>query len=253
MLPNDIYIYPECFANHKTSSLITTRNGGISLPPFNSLNLGAHVGDNPQHVALNREILNKALPSEPFWLEQTHSNRVINLDKLDNDYVNRNFDASFTRSPNKVCAVMTADCLPILLTDGIASFVAAIHAGWRGVHNEIIKQTMLAINHKQPKQIIAYIGPSICQSHFEVGSDVKEQFIELNPQNKYFFKTKADKFECDVTAIAINQLLSCGLTKENIHLSNMCTYCDQDKFYSYRRDGNATGRIASLIWINHQD
>lgn len=239
----------------KVQTLITTRNGGISAPPFNSLNLGTHVGDNLEHVLKNRSIVQEIIPGSPYWLQQTHSNYVINLDDIGdvswNEYKNHNFDASFTRVKNKVCVVMTADCLPILLTDQQSSFVASIHAGWKGVENGVIKNTISALKHKSHQDIIAYIGPSICQTHFEVGYEVKEQFIKLDLQNEKYFRQRIgeiNKFDCDVVGIAVLQLLNLGLLTKNIYLSDICTYCQDKEFFSYRRDGK-TGRIASFIWL----
>lgn len=236
-------------------TLITTRDGGKSIHQFAALNLATHVGDNLNHVIKNREIVRNFLPDEPYWLDQSHSNYVLDLDQIShtpwNQYPNHNFDASFTRQKNKVCVVMTADCLPILLTDKQSTFVASIHAGWRGVLNGVIQNTILALKHPSPQDILAYIGPSICQSHFEVGAEVKEQFVRLNPDNERFFQplTTNNKFACNVTGIAILQLITLGVFKGNIYQSNLCTYCAEKEFFSYRRDGD-TGRIASFIWLS---
>lgn len=236
-------------------TLVTTRSGGYSSAVFTSLNLGDHVGDKIDDVIKNRALLRSELPNDPVWLKQTHSNYVLDLDNITKirDYktTELNFDAVFTRKTNQVCTVMTADCLPILLTDRQGSFVAAIHAGWRGVENGIIRNTILAIKHTSPENILAYIGPSICQSHFEVGPEVKESFIQLDSNNKQFFiNGKIDnKFDCDVTGIATLQLINLGLKPENIYKSNICTYCNPKEFFSYRRE-NITGRIASCIWLS---
>jgi YfiH family protein len=158
------------------------------------------------------------------------------------------YDASFTYQKNKVCVAMSADCIPILLTDKKASFVAAIHAGWRGVENNIIHKTINNIDMCGSK-IIAYIAPAICKDHFEVGPEVFDIFMLQDKNYEAFFTKKNDgKFNCDLTAIAKQQLLKLGLLEQNIFLSNMCTYCNDELFFSYRRDG-ITGRMASLIWL----
>lgn len=253
MLMNN-FINANWDAPPNIKTLITTRKGGVSQLPYNTLNLGLHVGDNQMDVLQNRQILTKFLPKEPFWLNQTHSDKVVCLDDIEPPLLATiDYDASFTTEKNKVCAIMSADCIPILLTNKNASFVAAIHAGWRGVENGIISKTIQQIKYKlkttesSPENILAYIAPSICKNHFEVGHDVYKQFITKNTANEIFFtKTNNDKFHCDLAAIAKLQLLDLGIC--NIFLSSMCTYCNDDLFFSYRRDG-ITGRIASLIWL----
>lgn len=235
-------------APHNVKTIITTRLGGVSNTPYDSLNLGTHVGDDIKHVIENRNTIIKNLPANPYWLNQTHSNNIICVDGLENDNSCLDYDASFTTQKNKVCVVMSADCIPILLTDTQARFAAAIHAGWRGVENNIIRNSIISSNIKV-NEIIAYIGPSICQKHFEVGAEVLEQFTKQYMENKQFFIPNSNnKFNCDLAAIAKLQMLKIGILPNNIHLSNLCTYCEKELFYSYRRDG-ITGRIASLIWL----
>ncbi|HLX53564.1 MAG TPA: peptidoglycan editing factor PgeF [Aquella sp.] len=244
------FITPDWDAPDSVKSLITTRVGGVSTAPYNTFNLGTHVGDELDSVLQNRQILEKHLPGKPFWLNQTHSDNLICLDNALPDTINlHNYDASFTCQKNKVCVVMSADCLPILLTDKKASFVAAVHAGWRGVENNIIGKT-IHTSGLQSANILAYIGPAICKNHFEVGQDVFDIFVHQNIDNRDFFSETGDgKFYCDLTAIAKAQLLRLGLLEQNIYFSNMCTYCDKKLFFSHRRDG-VTGRIASLIWLS---
>jgi YfiH family protein len=250
------FIIPDWDAPFGVKSLVTTRLGGVSAAPYDTFNLGNHVGDNLESVRQNRQILRKYLPSEPLWLNQTHSDNVLQIsepDLVNNKTLAENLllphDASYTYSKNKVCVVMSADCIPILLTDKKASFVAAIHAGWRGVENGIIASTIGQIC-KDVANIIAYIGPAICKDHFEVGPDVLEMFTQKDKNyGLYFNKNGTGKFNCDLTGITRSQLLKCGLLANNIYLSGMCTYCDKERFFSYRRDG-ITGRIASLIWLS---
>ena len=229
-------------APKRVRTLITNRIG----PNNTDFNLALHVGDNPKQVNNNREILNKFLPNTPNWLNQTHTNKVIDLD-IENT-ITQSFDAAITKKTGIVCVAMTADCIPILVTDKNASFVAAIHAGWRGVQTNIIRNT-IDLSKIDPQNIIAYIGPAICGYHFEVEMDLYKTFTESDPNNKQFFKNKTDnKYECDLVGIAKLQLLNLGVLDNNIYLSNICTYCNNDFYYSYRKEKN-TGRFASLIWI----
>jgi YfiH family protein len=254
MLSN--FIIPNWEVPAGVKSLVTTRLGGVSLAPYDTFNLGDHVGDNPDFVQQNRHILREHLPNEPLWLNQTHSNNVlwaVEPDLVNGKTLAENMllphDASYTYSKNKVCVVMSADCIPILLTDKNASFVAAIHAGWRGVEKSIIAKAISCIG-RPGADMIAYIAPAICKDHFEVGQDIFEMFINLDANNSlHFTKNSNGKFNCDLIGIARLQLLKCGLSAENIFLSNMCTYCNKEQFFSYRRDG-VTGRIASLIWLS---
>ncbi len=253
----DSFIVPNWKVPARVKSLVTTRLGGVSPAPYDTFNLGDHVEDNPDIVAQNRQILQEHLPSEPLWLNQTHSNNVLWVPDephiLNGKSLAENlllpYDASYTSVKDKVCVIMSADCIPILLTDKNASFVGAIHAGWRGVENGIIKQTISSIG-KSGTDMIAYIAPAICKDHFEVGQDVFEVFVNLDANNKFHFTKKGNgKFNCDLIEIARLQLLKCGLLSDNIYLSNLCTYCNKEQFFSYRRDG-VTGRIASLIWLS---
>lgn len=236
-------------APQQIKTLITTRNGGITDGVFGEFNLAKHVGANKETVEQNRLILCQDLPSNPVWLNQTHTNLILNLDNPP-PTLETSYDAALTRQPNKVCVVMTADCLPIFLTDTKGSFVAAVHAGWRGLHNKIIAKSIHLANVSS-KEIIAYIGPAICQEHFEVGLDVYKLFVELDPDNNKYFKIKnSNKFNCDLVAIARHQLEQTGVLTEQIYSSDQCTYCNNNLFYSYRKD-NETGRFASLIWIEN--
>ena len=238
------FINAQWNATPRVKTLITTIVGGNS-PDF-GFNLALHVGDELVNVMENRKTLAKNLPGEPYWLNQTHSDQILDLDNPFEKPL-LSYDASITSSPGKVCVVMTADCLPILFTDTQASFVAAVHAGWRGVENGIIPKTV-ALN--KGKEILAYIGPAICSAHFEVGQEVKDIFTYLNKYNAQFFQAKENgKYMCDLVGIAKQQLLDSGVFLHNIFLSNQCTYCNNDLFYSYRKS-NKTGRFASCIWLS---
>ena len=223
----------------------TTRAGGVSAAPYDSLNLGMHVGDGADSVSRNRELLAAALalPSSPEWIEQTHSSEAITLE-LD---AKRRADAAVTRARGRVAVVMTADCLPILLCDRAGSEVAAVHAGWRGLQAGVV-QSALAAMRSAPAQLLAWIGPAISQVHFEVGADVYTAFVDANPAAAaHFDANRPGHWLCDLAGLAEAVLRAAGV--ESVTRDAHCTYRDAEQFYSYRRDG-VTGRMASLVWID---
>lgn len=234
------YIKPNWPAPSNIHAATTTREVGASIAPYDNFNLGEHVGDNPEHVTENRKTLVKALqlPSEPIWLKQIHSKNIIMANKFNGL---PELDACIATQPGKVCVIMTADCLPILLCDKQGNEIAAVHAGWRGLVAGIISETISAIQ-TSPDQLLAWIGPAICQKHYEVGKEVYEQFSK---QNDCFQKEAHGKWLMDMVAIATQQLKQLGI--QDIYGGDLCTYCDPTRFYSYRRDGK-TGRMATLIW-----
>jgi YfiH family protein len=222
-----------------TTTKFTSQLPGYSLDNFKYFNLALHVGDNKSHVLANRNLLNKLLPSEPVWLNQNHTNQVL---YIDHDTNNDSYDAAYTHTPNVVCAVLTADCVPILLTDVDASFVCAIHAGWRGISSDIIKHTLIKIN-VSTSNVIAFIGPFICKSCYVVSS-------EFNGVDKSCLSIVNGVWHCDLGLAVRKQLLANGVLNKRIYSANLCTNCS-DGFYSYRRNnvGGQTGRFASLIWL----
>ncbi len=160
-------------------------------------------------------------------------------------------DASFTFEPRTICAVLTADCLPIFLTNCDENFVSAIHAGWQGVANGVIINTIQAIK-LEPSKMKAFIGPSISQANFQTGNELRDLFCDLDHSNEQFFivdETTQNKYLCNIRGVAISQMLKLGLHIENITYSNICTYQNSDLFYSYRKE-QVTGRFASLIWLD---
>lgn len=250
-----MFIKPNWPAPDNIRSLCTTREGGVSLPPFESLNLATHVGDHLARVEQNRHILvdQAGLPDAPFWLEQQHTVDAINLDELSSeDWQPAIADASWTTQANKISVVMTADCIPILITNYTGSFVCAIHAGWKGLVDGIVSKTIHALP-EQPQNLMAWIGPCIRQANFEVGTDVFDLFIDANHENSRFFKhlkTQSDvKYLADLPGLLSFELQNLGVTA--VYDSGVCTFTDQDRLYSYRRDGQ-TGRIASMIWITDE-
>ncbi|OGV27834.1 MAG: polyphenol oxidase [Legionellales bacterium RIFCSPHIGHO2_12_FULL_37_14] len=237
-------LVPKWPAPTNINACVTTRNGGISKGQFASLNLGDHVGDTAKNVFLNRSIVNKnlQLKQDPIWLNQTHSTICIDLDTTDDNTA----DAVITKTPYKVLAIMTADCLPILLCDLKGKEIAAIHAGWRGLCNGIIENTLA--NMSTPKeQLIAYLGPSICGKCYEVRQDVYDLFSQKYAING--FTPYHDKWLLNKPLIATHILKSHNVNA--IYLSNRCTFEEKEQFFSYRRD-KETGRMASLIWIKEK-
>ncbi len=214
----------------------TTRLGGFSQPPFDGFNLGLHVGDDPEDVRKNRALLATHLPAPPHWLEQNHTAQVIELPNC-----NRQADASIARTPEIVCAVLTADCLPILLADGKSQVVAAIHAGWRGLAQGIVEKTVekMAI---PSTRLWAYLGPAIGLECYTVGEEMMASFPS---EDHAAFSKKNNRWHCDLFGLAEQRLSNLGIT--SIFSERLCTFCNP-RFFSYRRD-KTTGRMASLIWL----
>ena len=258
------FIFPSWPEPANVKALQTTRNGGISTAPYNSLNLGEHVKDNPLHVAQNRQLLSQFVPSEPVWLNQVHGIDVI--DAADTSCA-PSADASYATRKNVICVTMTADCLPILLCDQAGTVVASIHAGWRSLCYGVIEATVkkMPVN---PSQLMAWLGPAIGPNAFEVGGEVREQFIQkgldlgISPM-EVAFKTSNEnqeqqKWLADIYKIATQRLNNLGVTQvygggqnecQDEHQNeNWCTHTDENRFFSFRRDG-LTGRMATLIWL----
>jgi YfiH family protein len=226
-------------------SLITTRAGGASAAPFESFNLAEHVDDEPAHVALNRARLRAVLPSEPRWLSQVHGVAVADLDVGGAGDAIR-ADAAVTRSPGTVAAVLTADCLPVLLCAADGSVVGAAHAGWRGLCNGVLESCLGAMK-VAPARVLAYLGPAISRQAYEVGDDVRSAFLACDASAAAAFVANArGRWQADLYALARQRLQAAGVA--SIHGGGRCTYGEPDKFFSFRRDGR-TGRMASLIWI----
>ncbi|MCU4675704.1 peptidoglycan editing factor PgeF [Catenovulum sp. 2E275] len=229
-------------------TLQTTRLNGMSNAPFNSLNLGAHVGDKLADVTTNRAKL--AVPQPVLWLNQTHSDNALELPLADYSILDKPADAVYSFKPNQVCAVMTADCLPVLLTDTQGQFVAAVHCGWRGLASTILTKTLAKISQNiayDPANILVWLGPAIGPQQFEVGAEVKSIFSKLNPVNSTAFNEQSnDKYLADIYQLANNELTALGI--KHIFSDYECTVSQPDKYFSYRRDG-ITGRQASLIWL----
>jgi YfiH family protein len=218
--------------------------GGASKAPYACFNLGSSVGDDPLAVAENRRILRleAGLPAEPSWLAQVHGVTVADLDEGGPLAAT---DAAITRRPGKICTILTADCLPIVFATDTGDTVAAAHAGWRGMAAGVVGATVRAMA-AQPERLIAWLGPAIGPSHFEVGGEVREAFLSSDPGAGDAFKaTLTGKFMADLAMLARRQLKDLGV--ERIYGGGECTYARADRYFSYRRDG-VTGRQATLIW-----
>jgi YfiH family protein len=241
-------ISPDWPAPARVKGLMTTRQGGVSVAPWASLNLGDHVGDDPAHVAANRARLRRQLPAEPDWLRQVHSARVVELGRD----ANLEADASFTRQKGRVCAILTADCLPALFCDRAGSVVAAAHAGWRGLADGVLEATVAAMA-APPGDILVWLGAAIGPCAFEVGNDVREAFVSQFPQAADAFLAHPasvhGKWLADIYQLARIRLKSIGV--EAVYGGGRCTFTEAEHFYSYRRDG-VTGRMASLIWLEQE-
>lgn len=234
-------IRPDWPAPANVRALMSTRAGGVSATPWASLNLGDHVGDDPAHVAANRAHLREALPAEPAWLKQVHSARVVEAGGGEIEA-----DACFTRVPGQVCAVLTADCLPVLFCDRAGSVVAAAHAGWRGLAGGVLEAAVDAMA-VPPDEILAWMGAAIGPHAFEVGEDVREAFLAQHADAARAFVPQCapGKWLVDIYALARIRLTHAGVL--TVSGGGRCTFSESDTFFSYRRDG-VTGRMAAVIW-----
>jgi hypothetical protein len=238
------FIVPDWAAPAGVRALTTTRLGGISNNPWRGFNLGDHVGDDPAAVAANRALLRRELPAEPLWLAQVHGTRCVDASLV---APGTQADASFTRQRGVVCAVLTADCLPVLLCDERASVVAVAHAGWRGLASGVIEATVAAMG-EPGACLMAWFGPAIGPLAYEVGGEVRETFLAQDAAAGQAFELRANgKWLCDIYALARLRLYKLGIRR--IGGAGSCTVADAENFFSYRRDG-ITGRMASLIWLD---
>jgi YfiH family protein len=236
-------------------TLVSTRLGGVSQPPYDTFNLAEHVGDKPEYVAQNRRLLRAHLPSEPLWLKQIHSS-IVSIPTLRTNQPNLPIvaDAIVTTKSDEVLAIMTADCLPVLFAANDGSVIGAAHAGWRGLSSGVLENTvdaMLSLSpHLSSTDLLAYMGPAIGPSIYEVGEDVFKTFQEssIKPNGNDFvaIPNKNGKYLVNLYSLAKARLKLMGINW--VDGGGSCTYLDQDRFFSYRRDG-ITGRFACFIWI----
>jgi YfiH family protein len=248
---------PDWPAPDGIGALVTTRPGGHSLPPYDSFNLGTHVGDDTALVLRNRRLLRSALPElgRLQWLEQVHGNRVVSVSAGDAPLRRRKADAACILQPGDGVAILTADCLPVLFCSRDGQVAAAAHAGWRGLKAGVLENTVLATG-RQGSDLMAWLGPAIGPCCFEVGDEVQSAFLAaagpgsgsqaITARAFAPVTDKAGKSFMDIYAVARQRLLAVGVTQ--IHGAGQCTVCDDKHFYSYRRAG-VTGRMASLIYL----
>lgn len=239
--------------------LCTTRRGGVSPAPYDDgqgkggLNLGTHVGDSPRCVERNRDILRAELPAEPVWLTQVHGTRVLDAGTIDLDAEPPVADASFARERGVICAILTADCLPVLLCDAEGRTVGAAHAGWRGLADGVLQQTVAAMRAAGAGELTGWLGAAIGPNRFEVGPEVLEAFLRRAGGDEAAVRSaftplpgKPGKYFADLYALARMALAEAGVRR--VWGGDFCTVSNSGRFYSYRRDG-VTGRQASLIWL----
>ena len=262
------YLIPDWPAPENVRSAISLRTGGVSEAPFNSNNLALHVEDNPAHVLANRQALVAALnlPCDPLWLEQVHGTDIVyvpnvkgvpNVQGVPKAQGVPSADGSYTDTANTVCAVLTADCLPVLLCNQSGTHVAAAHAGWRGLCNGILRDSV-ATFAQHDDQIMAYLGPAIVPQTFEVGAEVLEAFLAKAQNAEHQQAIRAafvpsstiEKHLADLYALARAELAASGVTA--VYGGEYCTFSQPEQFYSYRRD-HKTGRNASLIWLENSN
>ena len=251
-MPIDV-ITPQWPAPANVGSAITLRTGGCSNAPFDQSNLALHVQDNPQDVIGNRESLKQSLklPTQPLWLDQVHSTDLVYGPEATGT---PRADGSYSDQPGAVCAVLTADCLPVLLCDSSGTQVAAAHAGWRGLCGGILRKTV-ATFAQSPDQLLVYLGPAIGPQVFEVGSEVLQAFLDQAQDSQHkraivaafsLREPSEDKYLADLYSLARAELQASGVTE--IFGGDYCSYSDSERFYSYRREPK-TGRNGSLIWL----
>jgi YfiH family protein len=244
------WIVPDWPAPSRVRAVMTTRAGGVSRPPFDGFNCAGHVGDDPAAVAENRRILRADLPGEPLWLQQVHGTGVAHAGT---DAPETEADAAVATGPGQVCVVQTADCLPVLFCDERGTTVAIAHAGWRGLAAGVLEAAVTAMGIG-PARILAWMGAAIGPESFEVGEEVREAFVSRHPLAAVAFRPALPgtldgaprKWLADLYVLARIRLAAVGV--ERVYGGGWCTYREQDRFFSYRRDGR-TGRMASLIWL----
>jgi YfiH family protein len=244
MTPED-WIVPDWPAPPAVQAVVTSRHGGVSRGTYASMNPADHVGDDPAAVAANRQRLEQRLrlPAAPAWLQQVHGTRVVDAASV---HGNEQADAAWTCQPGIVCAVLTADCLPLLLCDRAGCCVAAAHAGWRGLAAGVIEQTVAAMG-LPGSELLAWLGPAIGPAAYQVGSEVRDSFMAHDPQAAAAFSRGPEgSWWADLYCLARQRLADCGV--HAVSGGEHCTYTESERFFSYRRDG-VTGRIASLIWL----
>lgn len=239
---------PDWPAPQSVHAAFTLRRGGVSAPPYDSLNVGLHVGDEVAKVVENRKRISVQLrlPTEPAWIEQVHGTDVRDLDVDAGAERCGPADAVVTHRSGRVCVIQVADCLPVLFTARDGSVAAAAHAGWRGLAAGVLEGTVAALG-VEPEEIMAWVGPAISAEHFEVGDDVRQAFL-AHDRGSYgaFIENPRGRWQCDLVALARRRLAASGVRA--VYGGQWCTYAESSRFFSFRRDGRC-GRMAALIWL----
>ena len=242
------WIVPDWPAPPGVRAFVTTRAGGVSGGEFASMNLGTGSGDDAARVARNRLIVRGHLPSTPRWMKQVHGTHVADLDRLDESEF-ATADAAIASQPGRVGVVLTGDCMPLFLCDEGGTRVAVAHAGWRGMAAGVIESTVRAMNG-EPSRLVAWMGPTIGPAAFEVGPEVREAFMTVDPGAGAAFRShKPGKYLADLYLLARQSLARAGVT--HVRGGEFCTYTESDRFFSYRRV-QASGRMGAFIWIEPQ-
>lgn len=239
------WIIPDWPAPSHVRAFFTTRAGGVSRGPYSSFNLGEATDDDPAAVSANHARLRTLLPQEPRWLRQVHGARVVKAEASDDRPA---ADACVALERQHVCAILVADCLPVLFTDRGGTVVAAAHAGWRGLAAGVIDNTVKAMTNKgvAPRDVLAWIGPGIGPTAFEVGDDVYEVYTQRDARaSEAFNRHTPGKWLADLPRLARRALARAHVTQ--IYGGDLCTWSDPQRFYSYRRD-RATGRMGAFLW-----
>ena len=240
--PHPDWIVPDWPAPAHVRAFVTTRAGGVSRGPYSSLNLGLRTGDDPAAVAANRARLRGALPQAPRWLRQVHGSMVVEADALAEP---PEADAAIARDPGTVCAVLVADCIPVLVTDRAGTFCAIAHAGWRGLADGVLDRLVRRLPGPAA-DLLAWLGPGIGATAFEVGADVREAFLARHAESEAAFAPRGPgKWLADLPQLARQQLARAGV--RTVRGGGHCTYSEPERFFSYRRD-RTTGRMAAVIW-----
>jgi polyphenol oxidase len=241
----EAWIVPEWTVPASVRAFVTTRAGGVSEGEYASLNLGLRSGDAAQNVERNRRIVREHLPQTPRWLAQVHGAAVAMADDLAED-ANAMADAAVARNPGRVCAVLTADCMPLFLADRWGTHVAVAHAGWRGMAAGVIENTVAAMG-SPAASLVAWMGPAIGPDAFEVGPEVRDAFLAGDPESGAAFRPhKPGKFMADLYALARARLARAGVRE--VHGGGFCTFHDAERFFSYRRE-KKSGRMGAFIWM----
>jgi YfiH family protein len=248
--PQGSWLTPDWDVAPNVHALSTLRGGGLSMEAYASFNLAQHVGDDPEHVRANRALLRAAakLPAEPLWLEQVHGIQVVeHHGPVATGAAPPRADAAVAFGPDRVCVVLTADCLPVVFADRAGTRIGVAHAGWRGLVGGVLEATVAALN-VAPAQLVAWLGPAIGPGAFEVGPEVRDAFVARDAANDAaFVRNESGRFQADLYSLARRALARVGV--HHVSGGGRCTQREAAEFFSFRRDRGRTGRMATLAWL----